>query len=128
MKFSIKSYLPGIAWFFFLLILLCLPGSDLPEADSWMKVIYFDKVVHACLFGTLAFLFMRPITRSSAGDREKWIYVILITISTSVWGLSTEFIQKFLVSGRSFELADWLADSVGAVLALLLNRKLYFRP
>jgi VanZ family protein len=127
MKFPVKSYLPGIAWFFFLLILLCLPGTDLPEADSWMKFIYFDKIIHACLFGTLAFLFMLPISSSTADTREKWIYVILITISTSVWGLSTEFIQKFLVSGRSFEFSDWVADSVGAIIALIINRKFYLR-
>jgi len=40
-----------------------------------------------------------------------------------VWGLATEFIQKFFIPGRAFDLLDWLADSVGAVLVYVFYSK-----
>ena len=54
---EIKRFIPGIAWFFVVLVLLCLPGKDIP-GTSWLDKIFFDKWVHAGIFGLLALLFM----------------------------------------------------------------------
>lgn len=121
-----KKFLPGIAWFFILLVLLCIPGDDLPSTDNWMKLVGLDKWVHAFLFGMLAFLFMKPILKSGRSIKEKWLYVVLIAIATSIWGLTTEFIQRDFITGRSFELFDWVADTLGAGIALIIARKYYF--
>ncbi len=123
-----KKFIPGIAWFFILLILLCIPGRDLPDSGDWLQKIFFDKWVHAGLFGTLAFLFMAPIYATYLSDKHKLLYVMVIASLVSAWGLGTEFIQHYLVSGRSFDKYDWLADTIGAVLATfaswtLLNDK-----
>jgi VanZ family protein len=117
-----RKFIPGIAWFFLVLVLLCLPGSDLPKVDDWLGKIYFDKWVHTGLFSILAFLFMLPFLRSALPLKQKWAYVIKIAIATSLWGLTSEFIQKFFVPGRSFDLLDWSADSLGALLALVFSR------
>ena len=119
---GVKKFIPGIVWFIFVMVLLCLPGSDLPKVEDWLNKIYFDKWVHIGLFSVLTFLFMWPILRSSLKPRDKWLYVIRIAIATSVWGLTTEFIQKFFVPGRSFDLFDWAADSLGALIALIFVR------
>ena len=116
-----KKFIPGIAWFFLVLVLICLPGSDLPTVDDWFSKIYFDKWVHVGLFAILAFLFMRPFLKSGLPIKEKWNYIIKIAIATSVWGLTTEIIQKFFVPGRSFDMGDWSADSLGALIALLFS-------
>jgi VanZ family protein len=39
-------------------------------------------------------------------------------LAASFWGLSTEFIQ-LLVPGRSFELWDWFADSLGVLISFI---------
>ena len=75
---SIKKFIPGIAWFFLVLILICLPGDDLPKTDDWMSAIYFDKWVHIGLFSILAFLFMMPICKSALTLKSKWEIVIKI--------------------------------------------------
>ncbi|MDO9375164.1 MAG: VanZ family protein [Bacteroidota bacterium] len=121
---EIKKFIPGIAWFFVVLVLLCMPGSDVPGA-SWLDKIFFDKWVHTGIFALLAFLFMLPVGLSSLPDREKLQYFIRIAIATSLWGITTEFIQKYLVISRSFDLLDWAADSFGAMLAFLFSRKKY---
>ncbi|MEP7106575.1 MAG: VanZ family protein [Ferruginibacter sp.] len=119
---KISNFIPGTAWFFVVLILLCMPGDDIPSND-WIEIIYFDKWVHTGIFGLMAFLFMMPVALSPTRSRKKLQYFILIAIATSLWGLTTEFIQKFWVSGRNFDLFDWAADSLGAFTSLIICRK-----
>ncbi|MBC7689053.1 MAG: VanZ family protein [Aquabacterium sp.] len=122
MRITIAKFLPGIAWFFVVLVLLCLPGKDFPS-ENWMSKIYFDKWVHTGIFGLLALLFMLPIAFSPMDSKQKMQYFIRIAIATSVWGLTTEFIQKYFVISRSFDLLDWAADSLGALLAFITCKK-----
>lgn len=116
-----KKFIPGIAWFFLVLLLICLPGSDIPTVNDWLGKIYFDKWVHVGLFAVLAFLFMLPYLRSSMEQREKWNIILKISLATCIWGLATEFIQRFFVQGRHFDWFDWSADTLGALLALLFS-------
>ena len=127
MMISFKKFIPGIAWFFLVLILICLPGDDLPKADDWMSAIFFDKWVHAGLFCVLAFLFMLPFCKSDRNIKIKWVSVIKIALAVSIWGLTTEFIQKFFIPGRSFDLLDWAADTAGVLLAILGCKFFYLK-
>ncbi len=124
---SIKKFIPGIAWFFLVLILICLPGNDLPKANSWMTAIYFDKWVHVSLFSCLAFLFMRPIGLLHIDTKSKLQWLLKVAIATSIWGLTTEYIQMFFIPGRSFDLGDWAADTFGALLAVATTYWLYIK-
>lgn len=119
---SFSRFIPGITWFILVLVLLCLPGRDLPES-GWLDTIHFDKFVHALLFGGIVAGFVWPYRRSALPAPAKQQLLLRLTLATIVWGLATEFIQKFFIPGRAFDLLDWLADSVGAVLIFLLFRK-----
>jgi VanZ like family len=120
------KFLPGIAWFLFVLILICLPGKSIPEA-GWLNFIDFDKLVHAGLFGGIVFLFCRPFRKTSLGRNEKIRLFIKITLATCVWGITTEFIQKFFIPGRQFDLQDWVADSLGAIIAFFVSKRFFAR-
>jgi hypothetical protein len=125
---TIKSFLPGIAWFFVVLTLICLPADDIPEPPGWfewMKLIRIDKLVHSGIFALLSFLFIWPIAKSGLLPKEKWNYILRITLAVCIWGLTTELIQKFFIPTRQFDLVDWAADCIGALIALLFSRK-YF--
>ena len=122
-----KKFIPGIAWFFLVLFLLCLPGSDLPKVDDWLNTIHFDKWVHIGLFSVLAFLFMLPFIRSSLPVKHKWYWLVSIAIAASIWGLTSEVIQKYYIPGRSFDWFDWAADSFGALVALIFSKLRFFR-
>ena len=122
-ELHIKKFIPGIAWFFLVLLLVCIPGYDLPKVDNWLIEINFDKFIHVGLFAVLAYLFMYPLTKLNLSSKEKWHYAIKIAIATAVWGLTTELIQKYFVTGRSFNLTDWAADGFGALIALIYFKK-----
>lgn len=115
-RISFKKFLPGIAWFFIVVVLTCMPGKDVPQI-GWLDGIYFDKWVHAAMFGGLTFLFCWPFHKSDFSAKQRLNYFIKIALVSSIWGLIIEFIQKFYVTSRDFELLDWAADSVGVLLA-----------
>jgi VanZ family protein len=120
------QFLPGIAWFLFVLILICLPGDDVPDKPGWLEFIPdFDKVVHAGLFGGIVFLFCMPFKKSLFTRPEKLNLFIKITVATIVWGIATEYIQKFFIEGRQFDLADWAADSAGAIIAFFIAKNFF---
>ena len=121
---SLKKFIPGIAWFFLLLTLICLPGEALPQPESWMMAIDYDKLIHIALFGMLGVLFMYPFIRSGYNVKMKMQVILKIAITVSLWGITTEFIQKFYIPGRSFDLFDWAADSIGALCAYITGRVL----
>ncbi len=124
-KLSIKKFMPGIAWFFVVLFLICLPGSDLPTSTDWLNKIYFDKWVHAGMFGLLTFFFISPIKESVLPSISKKLYVTLIVLVVIAWGLTTEFIQKYYIPGRSFDPLDWMADSFGSLISVWAYRYIF---
>jgi VanZ family protein len=113
-------FLPGIAWFFIVGVLTLMPASDVPQV-SWMDNIpNFDKLVHAALFGGLALLFALPLLKSGFSQKQKVNYSIKISLASVIWGITIEFMQKFFVPSRDFDLLDWAADTVGVIIAFWL--------
>jgi VanZ family protein len=109
-------FLPGIAWFCIVMVLICLPKEHLPK-NKFLLEIAFDKMVHVGCFALLVWLFYYPIAKSGLPAAQKRHYRIKLAIAAVVWGLATELIQRYFVPGRSFDLLDWLADGTGALLA-----------
>ena len=126
-RIKIIKFLPGIAWFFVVLVLICMPSQNVPAAN-WLDKIHVDKWVHTGIFGLLALLFMLPVALSPMEPAQKLQFCIRVAIATSLWGISTEFIQKFWIPGRSFDLFDWAADSLGGIIAFMICRKKYILP
>lgn len=125
---SIKNFLPGIAWFFIVLILICLPAEDIPKPSGWfewMKLVRIDKIVHMGIFAVLTFLFIWPIAKSNLSPQTKWNYFIRISLVGCIWGLTTELIQLFFIPTRNFDLVDWAADSIGVLAAFLFSRSFF---
>lgn len=124
-KISPLKFIPGVAWFFIVLFLMCIPGSKLPEVDDWLHKIYFDKWIHIGVFGVLAILFCWPFNKSGVPLHKRLKLFILISIGTSLFGYGTEVIQKYWVPGRSYDLLDWAADTLGALIAFIFCRKTF---
>jgi VanZ family protein len=122
---GIKKFAPAIVCFIAVFILVTLPGDTLPSTNEWLEISFFDKWVHTIMFALLTFLFLLPITQSSLYSQQKRHYFIRICLSVCIWGLTTEFIQKFYVPTREFDLLDWAADSAGVLISFLYTRKFH---
>jgi len=79
---------------------------------SWLE---FDKLAHFGVFGLLATTIARlEVARRWPLLRELWAVVLV-----SVFGLAIEILQGFTTI-RSMEFGDWVADTLGAALAVAL--------
>ena len=107
-------------------VLLTLPGSSLPTED-WLSKIWFDKWVHIGLFALMVILWSWPlIKRLKAGGNLKNL-LIQIACSGLVYGIGMEFIQKFFIRDRSFDVGDIVADAAGCLLGALFSWGRYIK-
>ncbi|WP_341841845.1 VanZ family protein [Chitinophaga caseinilytica] len=115
----VRYYLPAMGWIILILFLCTLPGKAIPTS-GFLEMLHFDKVVHFFLFGgmvlLLAYGYYRHHGRIGAG------MLTLIVTCVSAYGLAIEFIQKYLVANRSFDLWDFAADTAGAIAGALIFR------
>jgi VanZ family protein len=92
-------------------VLLCLPGSAIP-GPSWAKYIPLDKLVHLVMFGGMAYLWCRYLLSGKAGIPAKQLLWVLIMVIAN--GVMMEFVQKYYIPLRSFDIWDIAADTLGA--------------
>jgi VanZ family protein len=105
-----------IAWSTIILILLTLPGSMLPDESSF-KIPNFDKLVHISLFGGFVLLWGFYFSKKIKTQKKLLVVFFRIFVIGCLYGTSTEFIQKYFIPSRDFDIADILADIVGAAIA-----------
>jgi VanZ family protein len=72
-----------------------------------------DKVGHFLVFGLLA----TSILRIPKVRRMGWRGAVIAALATIAFGGFDEFRQSF-TPGRTVEFADWLADALGALVAV----------
>ncbi len=99
-----------------------LPGDDIPPTE-WLHINYFDKLVHAGIFGIMGFLFSWPLLKSHLHESQQQHYFLKIALAVSVWGFTTELIQKYFIPGRNYDIVDWIADCIGAFLSFLILKR-----
>jgi VanZ family protein len=103
-------------------------------ALSWMGTLFFlsnqprlhaptlfsgqDKLIHALAYGLLGVLLLAAQT--ARAGRYSWQQIAASIGIASLYGASDELHQA-MVPGRSPEVGDWLADTLGAAIAVLLT-------
>jgi VanZ family protein len=119
MKLVIKSFWPGVIWFILSCTAFFIPGNALPD-DKWFSLLEVDKLVHVGLFAVMIVLWCLPLYHKSLSV-SKWL--IGIPVLFFVYSILVEYIQHYLIPGRSFDLADIVADGVGCMIGFLLMRR-----
>ncbi|MDD5578874.1 MAG: VanZ family protein [Methylobacter sp.] len=105
---------------FFLYCLLIYWLSDQPSLPIPMLFPYQDKIHHAAAYfimGLLAWRSFKHVLNSPI------LLALSVIIFCSLYGVSDEWHQSF-VEGRTSDIADWVADTGGAGLAIFLMQKL----
>jgi VanZ family protein len=106
----LKKYHLSIIWAVIMLLATTMKsGDEMPEID----IPYMDKIVHFGIFGVLGFLITYEKRRAD----------ILTLGLCALYGAIIEVIQLFL-PWRSFEWADMLADTLGALAGILVAKYL----
>lgn len=76
-----------------------------------------DKLIHAAAFALMAWLFWQGWRRLLAG--HFLLLALLAVLFCTLFGLTDEWHQSF-VPGRDASIYDWLADTVGAILMVVV--------
>ena len=106
-------------WALVILILCGIPGRDIPHI-SFLEILNFDKFVHAGIFFVLILLMVRGfLLQTSFLKLQKSAKMIAFLICV-VFGGTLEILQGTLFEGRSADVLDFVANSFGAALGLLL--------
>lgn len=120
----IIKFIPAIIWLILAVVLLTLPGSTLPHKTWLNSIIYFDKIVHIGLFSMMVFLFFMPFIKSKSAPlvSQKKRILFRVALSGLALGIIIEFVQKYWIPGRGFEITDMVADGVGCFLPFVFFR------
>lgn len=98
-----------------LLAATILVASGRPAVETPFVIPHGDKFLHFLAFGLLGTLVLRsaPVWTMPLGRR--WVAIAAV----SAFGIADEFRQSF-TPGRFVEVLDWLADTLGAAVAVSL--------
>jgi len=91
-----------------------LTMAALGPAPTGPEIPHLDKIMHALAWGGLAFLAAIGWPQALRGP----------LLLAAAHGALIEVLQGTVVQGRSAELADFLADLLGAVLAIVVLGRL----
>lgn len=104
----------GIIWLVLIFILGLTPGKSMPSTDLWV-MLSFDKVAHFIVFGVFSMLLIIGFTKQYSYLFMRY-HAAKMAVGTSLFvGLLIEIIQSF-IPGRSLEVYDLLANSIGAFI------------
>ena len=106
----------SIAWLLLMTVLLCIPGTRLPKIN-WSSKIFLDKWIHVFLFLVLIILWCRAILRKT---KNRFLIITLLGI---MYGIVMEIVQHFFIPFRSFDYADMVANSIGAIAGCFISVK-----
>lgn len=100
--------LKKILFFAYLVLITALslwPSDGLPDIKLFP---YADKLIHAGMYAGFTFLMLWAWPRELSGAKQ--FLPLLIVIA---WGFFMEVLQQYSHLGRSFDLTDELANSLG---------------
>ncbi len=113
----------ALLWALLILILCGMPGKDIPHI-SFLELLSFDKFVHSSIFFVLIILLIRGfllqtdylVLRRRAKQSAFAICVM--------YGGALEIMQATLFTDRSADIFDFIANSFGCIMGLVLYDKI----
>ncbi|MBS1749636.1 MAG: VanZ family protein [Bacteroidetes bacterium] len=118
-KGLLKHIWPALIWSVTIFILLIIPGKELPPGPELPN---FDKIIHIILFGGQVWLWSYFVKHRTNSPKGIWVFLLIVLLS-SLYGIGMEYIQKYFVVNRGFEIGDIAADIIGSVIAFLLFKR-----
>jgi len=110
------SLLLALAWMALLFYL-----SHQPALHTPMLFPGQDKLFHALVYGVLGILLLGSQAPTKGGFNATQVRSSILI--ASLYGISDE-IHQYFVPGRHSDVWDWVADTLGALLAILLMAQL----
>lgn len=118
----VLAWLPAAAYMAVIWLVSSLEAPTFPTSSFPLR----DKGVHAVEYGVLGFLLAHACLRTFR-DRASIRVALFAMLAGVLWGVLDEIHQAF-VPGRSADLLDLVADSVGVAIGTLARTILHHLP
>ena len=106
-----------IPWVLFSLTIIYFSNQE--NIDFLDDTFYLsDKILHFIAYFCYGLTIQFALINSNNYNHKK--FIITVIIIGSLFGVSDE-IHQYFIEGRSSEILDWLADTLGIVSSLLLK-------
>ncbi len=107
---SPRRWLPFVCWALLVLTLTSIPNPSVPSVPGG------DKAAHAIMYGVLGGLAAFALV----GIRRPVLAHAAALVGIAALAALDEWHQLY-IPGRSADVADWMADVIGATVALILS-------
>lgn len=116
----LKNFSLAIAWSILIIVLSLVPGRFLPDIPDFYHLLKPDKLIHLALFGTLSFLILQAIRKQYNTSNLVIIGTIIAFNISLLLGALTEYLQYIGDINRSGNIYDFIANTVGSLLGVLV--------
>jgi len=108
----------AISWLIVIALLHAVTGNEIPKYD-FLDWLHLDKLAHAFMFMVAFILLVHAVQK-----QYKQSFYRYIILALAIYGLALEYSQEYFFENRSMDVMDWLADSCGILIGLVLFRKI----
>ncbi len=109
----------SMLWALVILVLCGIPGKDIPHI-SFLELLSFDKFVHASIFFVLILLTIRGFLVQTNFAKLQESAKTIAFIGCVTYGGLLEVMQGTLFEGRSASIYDFIANSFGCLMGIVL--------
>ena len=111
-----KQYLlAALFWTIFIMVLVGIPGNQIPKVSHFIDLLQPDKIVHLGLFAPFSFLWINYLSRKIKSIKTS---ILLVVALGMFYAAITELLQVYVFIGRSGNLPDAIADFIGAIVGI----------
>ena len=113
---SYMAFLPAVLMTVGIAVLSLWEAPHLPR-----EVAMHDKIMHGLMYSLLAISWCVPVVRCKILDlRFKIFNYTVVCLGVTAYGALMEILQRFCTLTRSGEMADLLADFIGALIGVII--------
>lgn len=123
---TIRNFYIAILWAIIIAILSLIAGNNVNKITA-LDFRFADKLAHFIMYFIFSFLlmhgyFLRLNMKSNAFKLNIYLYALLISV---IFGGCMEFLQIIINTNRAAELLDFVANTLGSLLALFSFNKIH---
>ena len=116
--------LPAFVGFIIFTVTCLISSSDVPDLP---QIIAWDKIAHFGMFFVLSAVSLFDYYRLHNGKPKMSRWIFWGFVLPVIYGGAIELLQEYFFQSRSAEMADFIADVLGSLTALLIALFLYKR-
>ncbi|MFD2248489.1 VanZ family protein [Pontibacter ruber] len=113
-------------WAAVILLTTLLPSSSMPSLSIW-ELLSFDSFAHAGLFAILCYLMIVGMKKQFSYPQLKHSAIRVSFFTSTLFGISIELMQHYLMMGRHGDVMDVLCNTIGCLLGIVVFKWIYLQ-